>query len=110
MCVGGTCGCVALKMLRNSGLPWPLIVVLAILAAFVGGMLMGLIYSFLTVTLKANQNVTGLAMTIFGVGTTKFIMLGMMNLVVPTPKMVIARPSLVWVRPNSSCWAWQGIR
>jgi simple sugar transport system permease protein len=38
---------------------------------------MGLIYSFLTVTLKANQNVTGLAMTTFGVGTTKFIMSGM---------------------------------
>ncbi|MBQ1233412.1 MAG: ABC transporter permease [Clostridia bacterium] len=74
MCVGGTCGCVALKMLRNSGLPWPLIVVLAILAAFVGGMLMGLIYSFLTVTLRANQNVTGLAMTTFGVGVTKFVM------------------------------------
>ena len=33
MCVGGTCGCVALKMLRNSGLPWPLIVVLAILSS-----------------------------------------------------------------------------
>ena len=74
MCVGGTCGCVALKMLKTSGLPWPLIVTIAILAAFAGGMLMGLIYSFLTVTLKANQNVTGLAMTTFGVGVTKFVM------------------------------------
>lgn len=74
MCVGGTCGCVALKMLKTSGLPWPLIVAIAILAAFAGGMLMGLIYSFLTVTLKANQNVTGLAMTTFGVGVTKFVM------------------------------------
>ena len=74
MCVGGTCGCVALKLLKTSGMPWPVIVLLAILAAFAGGMLMGLIYSFLTVTLKANQNVTGLAMTTFGVGVTKFVM------------------------------------
>lgn len=32
----------------------------------------GLIYAFLTVTLKANQNVTGLALTTFGVGFMKF--------------------------------------
>ena len=77
MCIGGASGCVALSLLRNSGLPAFLIVIIAILAAFVGGLLMGLIYSFLCVTLKANQNVTGLAMTTFGVGTTKFIMTGM---------------------------------
>ena len=74
MCVGGTCGCVALKMLKTSGLPWPLIVLIAILAGFIGGVFMGLIYSFLTVTFRANQNVTGLAMTTFGVGVTKFVM------------------------------------
>ena len=74
MCVGGTCGCMMLKVLKNSGLPWFVILVLSILAAFAGGVLMGLIYSFLTVTLKANQNVTGLAMTTFGVGVTKFVM------------------------------------
>ena len=61
-------------MLKTSGLPWPLIVLIAILAGFMGGVCMGLIYSFLTVTLKANQNVTGLAMTTFGVGVTKFVM------------------------------------
>ncbi len=74
MCVGGTCGCMALRILKNSGLPWFVILPIAILAAFAGGLLMGLIYSFLTVTLKANQNVTGLAMTTFGVGVTKFVM------------------------------------
>lgn len=74
MCVGGTCGCMALKLLKNSGLPWFVILPIAILAAFAGGLFMGLIYSFLTVTLKANQNVTGLAMTTFGVGVTKFVM------------------------------------
>jgi len=74
MCVGGTCGCMALKILKNSGLPWFVILPIAILAAFAGGVFMGLIYCFLTVTLKANQNVTGLAMTTFGVGVTKFVM------------------------------------
>ena len=77
MCMGGACGCLALKLMYGSSIPPALIVVIAILAAFVGGILMGMIYSFLTVTLKANQNVTGLAMTTFGVGTTKFIMSGM---------------------------------
>ena len=33
---------------------------------------MGLVYCFLTVTLRANQNVTGLAMTTFGVGVGNF--------------------------------------
>ena len=77
MCVGGTCGCVAVKAMYNTGMPWFLIVTIAILASFAGGMVMGLIYSFLTVTLKANQNVTGLAMTTFGAGLTKFVMSGM---------------------------------
>lgn len=77
MCIGGAGGCLALSALRNSGLPAFLIVVIAIIAAFASGAVMGAIYSFLTVTLKANQNVTGLAMTTFGVGTTKFIMNGM---------------------------------
>ncbi len=77
MCMGGACGCLALKIMSDGNLPPMLIVLIAILAAFLGGVLMGLIYSFLTVTLKANQNVTGLAMTTFGVGTTKFIMSGM---------------------------------
>lgn len=77
MCMGGACGCLALKMMSTLPLPGAVIVILAILAAFAGGAAMGAIYSFLTVTLKANQNVTGLAMTTFGVGTTKFIMSGM---------------------------------
>jgi simple sugar transport system permease protein len=53
------------------------VVPIAIIAAILGGALMGAVYCFLTVTLKANQNVTGLAMTTFGVGVTKYIMSGM---------------------------------
>ena len=38
-----------------------------------GAMLMGLLYSFLTVTLHANQNVTGLALTTLGIGIGNFL-------------------------------------
>jgi len=77
MCIGGASGCLVLKMMHGTAIPPAIIVLIAILASFAGGILMGAVYSFLTVTLKANQNVTGLAMTTFGVGTTKFIMAGM---------------------------------
>ena len=50
-----------------------LAIVIAILGAFAAGAVAGLIFSFITVTLRANQNVTGLAMTTFGTGVAKFI-------------------------------------
>ena len=74
MCMGGAGGCLVLNMIGKSGLPGPVIVVLGILGALAMAMLMGLIYSFLTVTLRANQNVTGLALTTFGAGLMKVIM------------------------------------
>ena len=75
MCIGGASGCLALKLCY--GMPGFFVVTFAIIASIIGGAIMGAIYSFLTVTLKANQNVTGLAMTTFGVGVTKYIMSGM---------------------------------
>lgn len=48
-------------------------IVVAILGAFIAGALAGLIFSFITVTLRANQNVTGLALATFGTGIAKFI-------------------------------------
>ena len=45
----------------------------ALLCAFLAGMLAALIYAVLTVTFMANQNVAGLTMTIFGVGISNFI-------------------------------------
>lgn len=49
-----------------------LAVFIPIVCCLVGSLIMGLIYSFLTVTLRANQNVTGLAITTFGVGFGNF--------------------------------------
>lgn len=49
-----------------------LAVLIPLLSCIAGSVLMGLIYSFLTVTLRVNQNVTGLALTTFGVGLGNF--------------------------------------
>ncbi len=46
---------------------------LALLAAFAAGALGGLLYAVLTVTFMADQNVTGLTLTIFGIGLSNFI-------------------------------------
>ena len=45
---------------------------IALLVSFAAGALGALIYSFLTITLRANQNVTGLTLTIFGTGFGNF--------------------------------------
>ena len=49
-----------------------LAVLIPLICCLLGSMLMGLIYCFLTVTLRANQNVTGLALTTFGIGIGNF--------------------------------------
>jgi len=46
---------------------------ISIIFACIFAALGGLIYAFLTVSLQANQNVTGLVLTTFGVGFMKFI-------------------------------------
>ena len=51
---------------------YSLSVLVAILAAFLAGALASLIFSFLTITLRTNQNVTGLALAIFGTGVGQF--------------------------------------
>ncbi len=49
-----------------------LAVFIPLLCCLAGAALMGLLYCFLTVTLRANQNVTGLALTTFGIGIGNF--------------------------------------
>ena len=50
-----------------------LCVIMCLVASFLASALGGLIYSFLTITLRTNQNVTGLALTIFGTGVGQYI-------------------------------------
>ena len=73
MCMGAAGGCLMLNAIGGSSLPGFMVVLLGTLCAILMGALMGLIYSFLTVSLRTNQNVTGLAMTTFGVGMMKVI-------------------------------------
>ena len=58
---------------RSVETPNPLVcIIIATLCALAAGIVGGLIYSLLTTTLRANQNVTGLTLTIFGGGVANF--------------------------------------
>lgn len=58
---------------KNVENPNPVVcVIIAVLCAFLAAALGGLLFSFLTITLRANQNVTGLTLTIFGSGVANF--------------------------------------
>lgn len=57
----------------NAENPIPIVgLLIAFAATLAASALGGLIYSFLTITLRANQNVVGLALTTFGVGFGNF--------------------------------------
>ena len=70
MSVGTAVGCLSeYYLIKSIGTSVPFLLVLVpLIITFLAGAAMGALYSFLTVTLRANQNVTGLAMTTFGVG------------------------------------------
>ena len=69
MCFGALGGCVGVSLVGSVTF---LTVIVAILTSFLFAGFLGAIYSFLTVSLRANQNVTGLTITTFGVGLTNF--------------------------------------
>ena len=48
-------------------------IIICLLSSMIGSLIMSLIYCFLTVTLRANQNVTGLTLTIFGNGLANYL-------------------------------------
>ena len=73
MYVGGIAGVIGAFLYEQGGnVIAPLAILIPLLCSLLGSLIMGLIYCFLTVTLRANQNVTGLAMTTFGVGIGNF--------------------------------------
>ena len=76
MCMGAAGGCLGVKLCYlASPAPNAFLVVLAgILFAMLFAAALGAVYGFLTVSLRSNQNVTGLACTIFGVGFTSFFL------------------------------------
>lgn len=74
MYLGGFAGFASAYYYENSvANPIPaLSVLIALVCALVASALGGLIYAFLTISLRANQNVTGLALTTFGMGVANF--------------------------------------
>ena len=74
MYMGGIAG-LAGAFLSEKAAATPIPVVgflIALVCALLAGALGGLIYSVLTISLRANQNVSGLALTTFGVGVGNF--------------------------------------
>ena len=77
MYIGGMSGVIGAflyeKFLRdNADANGFLAVIIPLLTCVLGSLIASFIYCFLTVTLRANQNVTGLAMTTFGTGFGNF--------------------------------------
>ena len=73
MYVGAISGVIGSFFYEQSGnMNGFLAIAIPMLCCLAGSFLMGLLYCFLTVSLRANQNVTGLAMTTFGVGFGNF--------------------------------------
>lgn len=67
---------------------------LAVLAAILAGGLMALIHAFLTISLKANQVVSGLALTIFGTGLSAYLGKPLVGIPAPTTFKAAAIPAL----------------
>ena len=113
MYVGGICGVIGAFLYENSGVEMNpvLTVLIPLLGCIVGSALMGLLYCFLTVTLRANQNVTGLALTTFGVGFGNFFGGSLIKLVkTDIPSIVLTRTSQAFSRklPFAGSLGWFG--
>ena len=88
-----------------------LAIMIPLLCSLLGSALMGLIYCFLTVSLRANQNVIGLAMTTFGVGIGNFFGGSLIKLAnADVPSIALSRTSAYFskVLPWASSTGWFG--
>ncbi|MBQ8859403.1 MAG: ABC transporter permease [Clostridia bacterium] len=79
MCMGTAGGCLGVSLYMGAlsspaDASWILLVLVSLLFSALFSAILGGIYALLTVTLRCNQNITGLAITIFGSGATDFVM------------------------------------
>ncbi len=79
MCTGTVGGCLFISIYANNlesmeSASWIALIVVSLLGSFLFAMLTGAIYAVMTITFRCNQNITGLAITIFGNGLTQFLM------------------------------------
>ena len=77
--ISGVVGSYIYEQTAENPQTW-LLVLIPLLSSLLGSGILSLIYSFLTITLKANQNVTGLALTTLGVGIGNFFGGSLVNL------------------------------
>lgn len=113
MYVGGITGVIGAFLYEQNAAQMNtfLTILIPILSSMLGSLVMGLIYSFLTVTLRANQNVTGLALTTFGVGFGNFFGGSLIKLTnSDVPSVALTATSLVFKKslPFASKLGWFG--
>ena len=79
MCMGTVGGCLFVSLYLNNlkiveDASWLLLILSSLFGSFIFASLTGAIYAVMTITFRCNQNITGLAITIFGNGLTQFLM------------------------------------
>ena len=72
MCIGAVGGCIGANMAFGAGMGAFGTIFFAILFAMLFGGAMGLLYGWFTISLRCNQNITGLTITTFGAGVLGF--------------------------------------
>ena len=88
-----------------------LAIMIPLLCTVLFSLLAGFIYSFLTVTLRANQNVTGLALTTFGVGFGNFFGASLVKLTkADVPSVALTTTSAFFAKklPFANSLGWFG--
>lgn len=113
MYVGGITGVIGAFLYEQNATQMNtfLTILIPILSSIIGSLVMGLIYSFLTVTLRANQNVTGLALTTFGVGFGNFFggsLIKLTNSDVPSVTLTATSLAFKKALPFASKLGWFG--
>ena len=113
MYVGGISGVIGAFFYEQSAAQMNgfLAVLIPLLCSLLGSLLMGLLYCFLTVTLRANQNATGLAMTTFGVGVGNFFGGSLIKLTgSEVPSIALSKTSLFFktTLPGADSTGWFG--
>lgn len=73
MCLGAVGGCIGANLAYNGGASDGGVVIMAMLMAMLFAGLFGLLYGFFTITLRCNQNVTGLTLTTLGTGRARIL-------------------------------------
>ena len=98
--ISGVIGSFFYEQAAGSAMNGFLTVAIPLLCSMLGSLLMGLLYCFLTVTLRANQNVTGLALTTFGVGFGNFFGGSLIKLAgSDVPAIVLSNTSSYFSKP-----------